>query len=238
MLSDTPQQATPIVPAFNLKVWRTEQLAQVKATHAYRQLAPIQRRIVDHIVRKYLSPLEGAFPRQATLAQRFDVTRETINRHMSAILAAGIFTSEPRYRGAGTPGGRTSNRLFVSPLLLSLAATNQSAGVTQPLTQPVTQPVTAEGSNQVEGLPPEGEDQVEGSSQLEDSGAIDEESIAGAKAPPALETRGVSRPIAPRAERDGVSVARPTFGLPAENSRLPWATPHSASDQTRYERRG
>lgn len=222
MLSSNPQQATPIVPAFDLKVWRSEQLAQVKTTHAYRQLAPIQRRIVDHIIRKYLSPLEGAFPRQATLAQRFDVTRETINRHMSAILATGIFTSEPRYRGAGTPGGRTSNRLFVNPVLLSLMATNQSEDVTQPLTQPVTQPVTAEGSNQVEGLPPKGEDQVEGSSQVEDSGAIGEESIVGAKAPLTLETRGASQLIAPRAERDEVPVARSTFGLPAESPLLPW----------------
>jgi hypothetical protein len=104
----------------DLRAWRTERLRQVKQSAAYQNLDPILKRIVDHMVRKYESREEGIFVRQAVLAERFGVCRQTMNRYLDAIVEAGVFEVEPRWRSGLGQRGRTTNRYRLrKPVLLS-----------------------------------------------------------------------------------------------------------------------
>ena len=168
MLTDTHRQ----LRGGSLKAARTERLGFVKQAPEYQGLAPIQKRIVDHLARRYENPTDGAFPKHNTLAEKFGISRRSVVRHMDAIVAAGVMTKERRGRGAGTRGGRTSNAYRLNPDLIR----RQMASVTQPIALPVTQPVTAEGTTyqveakQVEALPKE--EQVE-AEQVEEASATE-----------------------------------------------------------------
>ena len=154
---------------FDLKAWRRERLGEIKQTEQYRGLNQQLRRLVDYMVRRHDNPEGGMFPRQGKgtsgkhktpgLAEYFGVSRKTIGAWLAEVVQAGVFEpAEPRYRGRGTKGGRTSNRYRLNPALLSCPTAALTADVTQPNPQPVTQlvsqpvpqPVTAEAVRQVE----------------------------------------------------------------------------------------
>jgi hypothetical protein len=158
-----------VASTFELKAWRRERLGEIKQTEQYRGLNQQLRRLVDYMVRRHDNPEGGMFPRQGKgtsgkhktpgLAEYFGVSRKTIGAWLAEVVQAGVFEpAEPRYRGRGTKGGRTSNRYRLNPALLSPPTTVWTAdvtqpnheAVTQPVPEPVLQPVTAEAVRQVE----------------------------------------------------------------------------------------
>lgn len=109
---------------FDLRGWRTKRLGQLKCTPEYQELPPILQQLVDFMVRRHEHPDDGMFPSQEKLAERFGVTRQTMNAYLAKIVKDGIFIREHRgRRGFGTAGGRTTNRYRVNPVLLSSVAT-------------------------------------------------------------------------------------------------------------------
>jgi hypothetical protein len=158
-----------VASTFDLKAWRRERLGEIKQTEQYQGLNQQLRRLVDYMVRRHDNPEGGMFPRQGKgtsgrhrtpgLAEYFGVSRKTIGVWLAEVVQAGVFESaEPRYRGRGTKGGRTSNRYRLNPALLSSATTVLTADVTQagrepvtrPVSEPVPQPVSTEAVRQVE----------------------------------------------------------------------------------------
>jgi DNA-binding Lrp family transcriptional regulator len=129
-------------PRTDLGRWRHDRLGKLKQSAEYTSLAAPDRRLVDRMVRAHDSMDDrGIFVSQTKLATRSGVSRRTIIRQLKRIVEAGVFVVEPRYRSAGTKGGRSTNAYRINPALLH---GDQAASVTQPVTQPVTQLVTAE----------------------------------------------------------------------------------------------
>jgi hypothetical protein len=139
-LEDEAAALGPVPQEDPLKAWRRQWLGLMKQHPAYQRLPLIQRNLVDHLVRKYEHPEHGAFPAQEKIAKRFGVCARTIRRHLKEIVAAEVLTVEPRYRGAGTRGGRTSKAYRLNRALLV-------ASVPQPVLQPVPQLVRAEATH-------------------------------------------------------------------------------------------
>ncbi len=78
---------------FNLGAWRKAQLAEIHASPNWQGLTNRQRRIVEYVVLRRLSPDKGCIEKQSSIAARFGVSRQTLNEDLRAIEAAGILTA-------------------------------------------------------------------------------------------------------------------------------------------------
>lgn len=105
-----------------LGAWRRARLNVVNTTPEYRGLDPADRKLTSRLVMGHESEDGGITVSQTKIATMLGVRREAANRHMQAIVAAGVFTVEKRGRG-GKHGGRTTNRYRLNPRLLESAMT-------------------------------------------------------------------------------------------------------------------
>jgi hypothetical protein len=104
---------------FDLGRWRTERLGLIKGTDGYQSLSRVCRGVVDYCVKRHESLDDGIIVAQKKLAEKFNVSRQTMNKYLAEIVAAGVFTEpEERRRGSGTKGGQTSNRYRLNMGLL------------------------------------------------------------------------------------------------------------------------
>ncbi len=81
----------------------------IEALPGWLDLSKVERDVVRLLVLSHLHWEDGAFPSQVKLAARFHVTRQTMSMYLGEAVKAGVLVSEPRSRGRGTQGGRTTN---------------------------------------------------------------------------------------------------------------------------------
>lgn len=101
--------ATGAVQQINLKEWRTDRLGRMKQRPEYQGLPSPVRSLVDYIVRRREHPDHDCFESQARIAKAKKLSRKTVNEYFRMAVNAGVLTTEKRYRGIGTKGGRSTN---------------------------------------------------------------------------------------------------------------------------------
>jgi hypothetical protein len=79
------------------------------------ELCPNALRVAEHCLLKYDNDIGGMFAAQGDIAQALSLSRQKVNKHLGALVEAGIFTSESRnregvYAQRAHMGGRTTNR--------------------------------------------------------------------------------------------------------------------------------
>jgi hypothetical protein len=79
------------------------------------ELCPNALRVAEHCLLKYDNDIGGMFAAQSDIAQALTLSRQKVNKHLGALVEAGIFTSETRnregiYAQRAHMGGRTTNR--------------------------------------------------------------------------------------------------------------------------------
>jgi Bacterial regulatory proteins, crp family len=118
------------------KAVRERHARQMRGEPWWNDLEPNGQRVARHYVRNYNGP-DGMFPSQARVAKALGLTRETVNRQLGKIVAAGGFERGRRFRR----GRRTSNAYYL----------RVTTGVTSRVTTGVTAEKVRTFSNQRDG---------------------------------------------------------------------------------------
>lgn len=114
----------------DLRTWRSIRIGLMKTTPQYQSLPSVVQKAVNYIALRRESPDLGAFEKQKTMADHLHVHVSTLNEYLRLAVETGVLLAEPRMRGKGTRGGRTSNayRLNESLLIDWDESTGESTG--------------------------------------------------------------------------------------------------------------
>jgi DNA-binding transcriptional ArsR family regulator len=93
-----------------LHSWRRKRLDLFRRSDVYSSLPENARRVAEYMIGKHESPQLGAFPNQQKIADALGLSRQAVNRHLRALVDAGVLTSEVRIRAARGRWERASNR--------------------------------------------------------------------------------------------------------------------------------